>query len=105
MLAFCTSRSNGIAPLILPVEIQDFKANVRRRAVSLSPCKASRVDDNAPHRLAELSDAEALAMSTPVPNADRNVLFGILALQMNFVSRGPLIQALNAWVLHRNPSL
>jgi WD40 repeat protein len=33
------------------------------------------------------------------PAADRNLLFGILALQMDFVSRDALIAAMNAWVL------
>jgi serine/threonine protein kinase len=32
------------------------------------------------------------------PAADRNLLFGILALQMDFINRDALIQALNAWV-------
>src|SRR4051794_26046220 len=36
--------------------------------------------------------------------ADRNLLFGILALQMDFVTRDALIAAMNAWVLDkRNP--
>jgi tetratricopeptide (TPR) repeat protein/tRNA A-37 threonylcarbamoyl transferase component Bud32 len=33
--------------------------------------------------------------------ADRNLLFGILALQMDFVSREALIRAMNAWVLEK----
>jgi hypothetical protein len=44
----------------------------------------------------------------PVPNptpscpaADRNLLFGILALQMDFISRDALIQAMNAWTLDK----
>jgi serine/threonine protein kinase/tetratricopeptide (TPR) repeat protein len=35
------------------------------------------------------------------PNADRNLLFGILALQMDFIGRDALIQAMNAWVLDK----
>ncbi len=35
------------------------------------------------------------------PSADRNLLFGILALQMDFISREALIQAMNAWVLQK----
>jgi serine/threonine protein kinase/tetratricopeptide (TPR) repeat protein len=34
-------------------------------------------------------------------NADRNLLFGILALQMDFVTRDQLIAAMNAWVLDK----
>ena len=30
--------------------------------------------------------------------ADRNLLFGILALQMDFITRDALIAAMNAWV-------
>jgi serine/threonine-protein kinase len=32
-------------------------------------------------------------------NADRNLLFGILAVQMDFIKRDQLITAMNAWVL------
>ncbi|HEV3235768.1 MAG TPA: serine/threonine-protein kinase, partial [Gemmataceae bacterium] len=37
----------------------------------------------------------------PSPHTDRNLLFGILALQMDFISRNALIQAMNAWVLEK----
>src|SRR5262249_31370470 len=40
-------------------------------------------------------------MSEPRPpraDADHNLLFGILALQMDFISRDALIQAMHAWV-------
>ena len=39
------------------------------------------------------------------PNADRNLLFGILALQMDFISREALVAAMNAWVLAKSKSL
>src|SRR5262245_34106171 len=35
------------------------------------------------------------------PNADRNLLFGILALQMDFIRRDDLVAAMNAWVLDK----
>src|ERR1700682_1488266 len=38
-------------------------------------------------------------------NTDRNLLFGILALQMDFVSRDDLIAAMNAWVLNKSKAL
>jgi WD40 repeat protein/serine/threonine protein kinase len=46
-------------------------------------------------------------MSDPTPrtSADRNLLFGILALQMDFVTRDALIVAMNAWVLDKTKSL
>ena len=46
-------------------------------------------------------------MSAPdsTPSADRNLLFGILALQMDFISRDALIQAMNAWVLQKSTPL
>jgi serine/threonine protein kinase/tetratricopeptide (TPR) repeat protein len=37
----------------------------------------------------------------PRPVADRNLLFGILALQMDFIRRDALIAAMNAWVLDK----
>ena len=36
---------------------------------------------------------------------DRNLLFGILALQMDFVSRDALIAAMHAWVLDKQKPL
>jgi formylglycine-generating enzyme required for sulfatase activity/tRNA A-37 threonylcarbamoyl transferase component Bud32 len=35
------------------------------------------------------------------PSADHNLLFGILALQMDFIRRDDLIAAMNAWVLDK----
>jgi hypothetical protein len=44
--------------------------------------------------------------STPSrPSADRNLLFGVLALQMDFVNRDDLIAAMNAWVLDKHKPL
>ena len=37
-------------------------------------------------------------------NGDRNLLFGILALQMDFIRRDALVQAMNAWVLDKTKS-
>jgi hypothetical protein len=34
-------------------------------------------------------------------NADRNLLFGIIALQMDFISRDQLIVAMGAWILDK----
>ncbi len=38
-------------------------------------------------------------------NADRNLLFGILAFQMDFVTRDALIAAMNAWVVRKDQPL
>jgi hypothetical protein len=40
-------------------------------------------------------------MSTPHASADRNLLFGILALQMDFISRDALIAAMQLCELQR----
>jgi len=39
------------------------------------------------------------------PTADRNLLFGILALQMDFIDREQLAQVMNAWVLEKSKGL
>ena len=39
------------------------------------------------------------------PSADRNLLFGILALQMDFISRDELVSAMNAWILNKSKSI
>jgi hypothetical protein len=44
-------------------------------------------------------------MSTPNASADRNLLFGILAVQMDCINRDALIAAMNAWVLDKAKSL
>src|SRR3954464_5857345 len=41
----------------------------------------------------------------PSPAADRNLLFGILALQMDFISRDALVAAMHAWVLDKGTPL
>jgi serine/threonine-protein kinase len=38
-------------------------------------------------------------------SSDRNLLFGILAMQMDFVRRGDLIAAMQAWILAKDKSL
>jgi hypothetical protein len=37
--------------------------------------------------------------------SDRNLLLGILALQMDFITRDALIAAMNAWVLDKEKTL
>src|SRR5271165_2654321 len=37
--------------------------------------------------------------------ADRNLLFGILAVQLNFIGKDALISAMNAWVLDKQKPL
>jgi serine/threonine protein kinase len=39
------------------------------------------------------------------PQADRNLLFGILALQLDFISRDQLVAAMHAWVLEKHKAL
>jgi hypothetical protein len=41
----------------------------------------------------------------PQSLTDRNLLFGILALQMDFISRDDLITAMHAWVLEKTKPL
>jgi tetratricopeptide (TPR) repeat protein/tRNA A-37 threonylcarbamoyl transferase component Bud32 len=41
----------------------------------------------------------------PETSADRNLLFGLLALQMDFVTRDALITAMNTWVLAKDKPL
>jgi serine/threonine-protein kinase len=42
---------------------------------------------------------------SPPVSSDRNLLFGILALQMDFISRDALIETMHAWVLEKTKSL
>jgi WD40 repeat protein/serine/threonine protein kinase len=45
------------------------------------------------------------ASDSPQSGADRNLLFGILALQLDFITRDALIQAMHAWVLKKTKPL
>jgi WD40 repeat protein/tRNA A-37 threonylcarbamoyl transferase component Bud32 len=59
-------------------------------------------------RYQPLCSGECSAMPNPAPAnpaADRNLLFGIFAVQMDFVSRDALIAAMNAWVLAKHRPL
>jgi serine/threonine-protein kinase len=44
-------------------------------------------------------------MSAPSPSADRNLIFGLLALQIDFVSREQLLDAMHAWMLDKHTPL
>jgi hypothetical protein len=44
-------------------------------------------------------------MTAPVLSSDRNLLFGLLALQMDFVTQQQLLEAMNAWLLEKQTSL
>jgi tetratricopeptide (TPR) repeat protein len=45
-------------------------------------------------------------MSAPTPpGTDRNLLFGVLALQMDFIDREALVRAMHAWVLDKHKAL
>src|SRR5262249_54537867 len=51
---------------------------------------------------------EVQPMPDPTPSrpaSDRNLLFGILALQMDFIGRDALIAAMGAWILDKAKSL
>ena len=51
------------------------------------------------------ADGMAENLKASLASADDNLLFGILALQMNFISPQGLIAAMNAWVLEKNSTL
>jgi hypothetical protein len=44
-------------------------------------------------------------MSPRSDSADRNLLFGIIALQMDFISRDQLIAAMQAWIFNNHKPL
>src|SRR5262245_25676512 len=44
-------------------------------------------------------------MPAPSSLADRHLLFGLLALQMDFVSRDELIETMHAWMLAKEKTL
>src|SRR5262245_26146304 len=64
--------------------------------------------DSWPHgqnQLTRLPRRQSRSACMPQPHADRNLLFGILALQMDFISRDALVAAMHAWVLDKGKPL
>src|SRR5690242_2585945 len=41
----------------------------------------------------------------PSPHSDRNLLFGVVALQMNFIGRDELIDAMHEWIKDKTQTL
>jgi serine/threonine-protein kinase len=62
------------------------------------------LDQNSPFRVFALG-AAAMSPHAHSISADRNLLFGIIALQMDFISRDQLIAAMHAWVLDKHKPL
>jgi serine/threonine protein kinase/tetratricopeptide (TPR) repeat protein len=63
---------------------------------------------NSPAPSARILEEESIPMPDPIPSrpsADRNLLFGILALQMDFINRDALVGAMHAWVLAKDKPL
>jgi WD40 repeat protein len=50
-------------------------------------------------------EARPMTRPTPAAGADRNLLFGILALQMDFITQDALIRAMHAWRLDKSMPL
>src|ERR1700722_892859 len=67
------------------------------------PCISSSNWDNSTVFIHELTESRSRTMASA--NGDRNLLFGILALQMDFIGRDALIAAMNAWVLEKSKTL
>jgi WD40 repeat protein/serine/threonine protein kinase len=61
-------------------------------------------DDRTSH-FQQPNPAEGTSASPSARNNDCNLLFGILALQMDFITRDALIRAMNAWVLEKTKPL
>jgi formylglycine-generating enzyme required for sulfatase activity len=70
----------------------DLPARLHEGTTSGSRRRAGPADPGAAQR------GSATPASAPSPSADRNLLFGVLALQMDFIGRDALIRALQAWV-------
>src|SRR5262249_10907573 len=69
--------------------------------VQLPPNRAATGQPHADARHGVISGGPLM----PNRHADRNLLFGILALQMDFISRDALLAAMNAWVLDKTKPL
>src|SRR5581483_9124600 len=67
----------------------------------LSPGLHSRSLTSGPQTNARIGK-ETMPEQSPRPSAaERNLLFGILAFQMDFISRDALVRAMHAWVLEK----
>jgi serine/threonine protein kinase/tetratricopeptide (TPR) repeat protein len=62
-------------------------------------------DDTTSHRAEPPPRASARQPQRAAKGNDRNLLFGILALQMDFIGREALVTAMNTWVLAKDQPL
>src|SRR5436305_2426783 len=46
-----------------------------------------------------------MSQSSDRPRSDRNLLFGVLAVRLNFISSHDLLDGMNSWVLHKEKAL
>ena len=57
------------------------------------------------NRSPDPTDLEVRNRSMPASDADRNLLLGMLALQLDFVTRDELVESMQAWMLNKEQSL
>jgi tetratricopeptide (TPR) repeat protein/serine/threonine protein kinase len=91
--------------LIDDSEIKSVSAELKR--IILAPTKAQLYAVEIPENLAtssrfledrEMHGNKALGASADSTRTDRNLLFGLIALQTNFITREQLVAAFDAWV-------
>src|SRR5205085_10893496 len=75
-------------------------------AMTASALNAARIVPAAPGRRGAGARQSAIptvfvSPGGPTVSADRNLLFGILAVQLDFVTQGALIGAMQAWLLDK----
>ena len=90
-----------IGPTEFLERFPDFREELPARLQERDPSSA----EAHPRRVAEIPPRIKPAVGATRAGADRNLLFGILALQMDFITRDALIAAMNAWVLDKAKSL
>ena len=91
---------------LLSVELQLRKAarETPQKAEYISRFPAFAEEIDRAFEIANVSDAPPTNHNRTA-SGDRNLLFGILALQMDFITRDALVAAMNAWVLAKEKSL
>jgi serine/threonine-protein kinase len=81
-------------------------ARSRSRKTSVLRAELAQVQLQSEVLLSIALEEVPMSDATPSrPSADRNLLFGILALQMEFITRDALIAAMHAWVLDKEKPL
>src|SRR5262249_32139804 len=84
----------------------EYRARFPGHLAIVKAAFAFTATDDRPQGPAPGAAAPAKPRTPAAPGgSDRNLLFGVLALQMDFITRDALVEAMNAWLVQKHRAL